>query len=354
MYKNALFKFYLSASNTVNIYSSYTKKTMAPKKQLTGKILCERRELDLRITLKSGQSFRWTEIENEKKYRGVFAGEVWTLHQDDQFIYFTAHSSKLKNIATCKNELIKYFNLQLSLKENLENWSNCDSNFKKFTNIVNGVRILNQDVVENTFSFICSANNNISRITSMVEKMCRHFGEKICLVDDQWYYDFPNIESLAVDKVRDILTTEGFGYRAPYIHNTAKKLIELGGRKWLESLHKDQGSEYEKAKQAIQILPGVGPKVSDCICLMSLGHLEAIPVDTHIYQVARETYLPDLKKVSSVTPAIYQLVNNHLRTTWGPLAGWAQTVVFCTRINGNARRKKGSSAEEKPKKKIKK
>ncbi|XP_008546979.2 N-glycosylase/DNA lyase [Microplitis demolitor] len=333
-----LFKKIFLYDYNLNKYFSMAK--VINKTKITGKIVCDKRELDLGITLKGGQSFRWTAIENGKKYRGVFAGEVWTLHQDDRHIYYKTHGSKLKNSLDCENELTKYFNLHVSLKENLENWSSNDENFEKFSNIVDGVRILNQDVVENTFSFICSANNNIVRITGMVEKMCRHFGKKICQLNKEWYHDFPTIESLAQDNVQSLLSTEGFGYRAPYIHNTAKKLVELGGRKWLESLHKQHGAEYETARQAIQVLPGVGPKVADCICLMSLGHLESIPVDTHIYQVARETYLPNLKQVSSVTPAIYHDVSRHLRTTWGPLAGWAQAVVFCTRIKDNSRKKK--------------
>lgn len=73
---------------------------------------------------------------------------------------------------------------------------------------------------------------------------------------------------------------------------------------------------------------------------MSLGHAEAIPVDTHIYQVARETYLPDIKSVKSVTPAIYNIVNRHLRTIWGTNAGWAQAIVFCTRIKNSSDKQK--------------
>ena len=45
-----------------------------------------------------------------------------------------------------------------------------------------GIRQLRQDPVEALFTFICSSNNNISRISSMVERMCQKFGEPIAEV----------------------------------------------------------------------------------------------------------------------------------------------------------------------------
>ena len=37
-------------------------------------------------------------------------------------------------------------------------------------------------------------------------------------------------------------------------------------------------------------LRGVGPKVADCVCLFSLDHTEAVPVDTHIWQMAQQLW----------------------------------------------------------------
>lgn len=71
-------------------------------------------------------------------------------------------------------------------------------------------------------------------------------------------------------------------------------------------------------------------KVADCICLMSLNHLQAIPVDTHVYQIAAANYIPQLKKVKSITPRIYGEIGDKFREVYGPLAGWAQTVYLLT------------------------
>ncbi|XP_011297284.1 N-glycosylase/DNA lyase [Fopius arisanus] len=304
-------------------------------KIFSGTVPCDVSELDLGITLKGGQSFRWKEIP-ENKYRGVFASSIWTLHQDSSQIFFTVHTSSLKSSKACKEQLEKYFRLDLSLRDNLIVWCSSDPKFSRFSSQVRGVRILDQNPTENLFSFICSANNHITRITKMIERMCENYGRKIGEVDGENYFDFPKIEDLSQEEVPQVLAKEGFGYRAKYIGNSAKKLMELGGIEFLESLHRYSGISYDDARKKLMVLPGVGPKVADCICLMSLGHLEAIPVDTHIYQVAKETYLPGLKKFST-SSGVYGEINRFFRDTWGSLAGWAQAIVFCSRIKSQER-----------------
>lgn len=59
---------------------------------------------------------------------------------------------------------------------------------------------------------------------------------------------------------------------------------------------------------------------------MSLGHLQAIPVDTHVYQIAARLYMPKLGKQKTVTEKLYNEIGDHFRQLYGPLAGWAQTV----------------------------
>ncbi|XP_012254909.2 N-glycosylase/DNA lyase [Athalia rosae] len=302
-------------------------------------------ELGLSITLNGGQSFRWSSLNNGESFRGVFAGRVWTLEQSKTHLSYIVHGP-LADDSENKKLLSQYFRKEVSLKANIKIWSTADPHFEKACRHVKGVRILNQDVVENLFSFICSSNNNIIRISSMVDKLCRFFGEKLCVVDGIDYYEFPTVKSLARDDVLTILKEAGFGYRAGYIANAAKKLVELGGEIWLKQLHKNCNQSYSSAREKLITLPGIGPKVADCICLMSLGHLEAIPVDTHIFQVARALYLPHLETQKTVTPKIHNEVSTFLRELWGPFAGWAQTVVFCAKLNNNdlvSRTKKRSS-----------
>ncbi|XP_011870586.1 PREDICTED: N-glycosylase/DNA lyase [Vollenhovia emeryi] len=311
-----------------------------------GSIPCLRTELNLALTLHGGQSFRWTLCESE--YRGIFNGCIWTLSQTKTHLLYTVQG-QLKDSVNYDNVLSEYLRLSVPLEKHYKEWAEADTHFQKYMDESNAVRILKQDVVENLFSFICSSNNNISRISNMVENMCSLFGRKICSIKDKDFYDFPTIEVLKERSVESILRREKFGYRAAYIVNAAERLSALGGKDWLLNLQRESVS-YHAAREQLMTLPGIGPKVADCICLMSLGHLDAIPVDTHIFQIAQANYLPHLKKQKTVTPKIHTEVSEYLRELWGPLAGWAQAIVFSTKINdkskSNGKQKRTNNDDE--------
>lgn len=159
----------------------------------------------------------------------------------------------------------------------------------------------------------------------MVEKLAQFYGTKICDYNGTTYYSFPNVENLASDQVEQTLRENGFGYRSKYISHSAKYITDHGGDQWVTQL---KLMKYEEAKKELINLMGIGAKVADCICLMSLGHLQAIPVDTHIYQIAARWYMPKLAKQKTVTEKIYNEIGDHFRKLYGPLAGWAHTVCL--------------------------
>ena len=63
---------------------------------------------------------------------------------------------------------------------------------------------------------------------------------------------------------------------------------------------------------------------------MSLDQPGAIPVDTHMFQIASKKYLPHLKNYKSVTDKVYMEIANHFRELYGPYAGWAHSVSLAT------------------------
>lgn len=244
-------------------------------------------------------------------------------------------------------DLLKsYFRLEFDLALYYEKWSESHQHFAaNVSDKYQNIRQLNIDPVENLFSFICSQNNHISRISSLVNKLCTNYGEKICDVDGQEFFAFPVLTQLAKDDVEANLRVLGFGYRSKYIQKSAEEILAKGGLKWFQQLSE---MSYEDAHKELVTLSGIGPKVADCICLMSLNHLSAVPVDTHIIQIAKH-YLPEVANIKSMTPTLYRKIGNEFRRVYGEYSGWAQTVLFCAELSGF----KAKSEEVKNKKKKK-
>lgn len=328
-------------------------------------------ELDLERTLLGGQSFRWTkslfesntadqsDVKPKFGFKGVVQGRVLQIWRtSDTSIAFHVicdqhppASQSAGRVESTKALLEDYFQLKYKLRDLYKQWSANDAHLSRCCDSYKGFRILRQDPVENVFSFICATNNNIKRISQMVDKMCKRFGN--ILIDNttadndadkgsqQSIYDchhaFPTVERLAEPDVFDCLRNElGFGYRAKFIHETAKKLLELSqeqsksAREYLLSLR--QLSKPDTCKQLMQ-LPGIGRKVADCICLMSMDHLNSIPVDCHIHEIVCKYYMPNLRtERKTLTEAVHDLIAAHFSALHGPLAGWSTSVLFISEL----------------------
>lgn len=242
--------------------------------------------------------------------------------------------------------LKNYFNLHHDLAELYRQWADADPNFRKRAPKFTGVRMLNQDAWEALVGFICSSNNNISRISQMVHKLCLHYGPYIGTVGEEVFHDFPTPAALTAPGVEAHLRELGFGYRARYIAQTAQNISNVRPEGWLLSLRnpasiawgtaapvKDAAHEeaptYKRAHEQLLELTGVGPKVADCVCLMGLGWGEAVPVDTHVWQIAMRDYkFGGKSKNKTLTKALYDAVGDHFRELWGSQAGWAHSVLF--------------------------
>lgn len=107
----------------------------------------------------------------------------------------------------------------------------------------------------------------------MVQNLCTHFSPPLplSLAPDIAisYHPFPSPQALKDPSVENTLRELGFGYRAKYIQKTAAMLCDEhdNPEAWLPTLRK---MEAEKAKEELLRLHGVGPKVADCVLLMSL------------------------------------------------------------------------------------
>lgn len=331
---------------------------------------CAKSELRLDLTLACGQSFRWRETA-EGHWTGVMGGRVWTLTQTDDTLWYHVYKNQDKQkegsdrkrrsgvslreentaekrfkgapekdeeeplaVSLVQNreldeEMLRdYFQLDVRMDNLYKEWGAADCHFKRIASIFTGVRMLRQDPTECLFSFICTSNNHISRIQGMVKRLCQALGSPLCQLDQTSYHDFPSLSSLADSSVEAHLRDLGFGYRARFVHQSAKQILGNHGSQWLEGL---RSIPYLEARDALRTLPGVGTKVADCVCLMSLDKPEAVPVDTHMWQIAKRDYKYTANNgQKSITEKLYRDIGDFFRKLWGPYAGWAQSVLFCS------------------------
>ena len=280
------------------------------------------KELDISLTLDSGQCFTWRKTK-PFEYTNCIETALVTLCQARDRVEYTIISNP--NQIDVEDALHRYFHAQYSLQDMYKEWS-VDPGFCAKAKRFDGLRLLNQCPVENTFSFICSANNNISRITKMVLHLSSRYGTKAGTVHGVEIFNFPTIEQLSAATEKD-LRESGFGYRARYIFQTAVFLNQHDD--WFGQF---KTLDYISARKEMQTLSGVGPKVADCIALMSLGYLQSVPVDVHVLKVAIRDYKFSVKGAKgaklSMTPAIYHGVAEFFRDLFGSKAGWAQTLLF--------------------------
>ncbi|XP_074691798.1 N-glycosylase/DNA lyase [Strix aluco] len=296
---------------------------------------CPAAELRLDLVLSAGQTFRWWES-SPGAWTGVLGGRVWTLRQDRDRLWYTVygeeeeedgHAAEATKLDGAETDRIlrDYFQLDVGLAALYRAWGAADPLFRKVAHDFPGVRVLRQDPVECLLSFICTSNNHISRITAMIERLCQAFGRRLCCLDARPFHAFPSLSALAGADAEARLRALGFGYRAKFVSGSARAIAEGLGA---EGLRRLRAVPYAEARRVLCALPGVGAKVADCVCLMALDKAEAVPVDTHVWRIARQRYGVALGG-RSLTPRAHQEIGDFFRGLWGPRAGWAQAVLFC-------------------------
>jgi N-glycosylase/DNA lyase len=214
--------------------------------------------IDLDTTFNCGQCFRWHETAD-----GVYSnGEIQVRQAKNGIIL---HNVEKSDIPYWEN----YFCADEDYGVFIERFSQ-DSTLREACAFAPGIRVLRQDAFETLISFIISQNNNIKRITGIINKIC-HNGS------------FPvPCELLSMD-----LTAIGAGYRARYILDAAKKVNS--GEINLDEIAK---MPYNEAKARLLKIIGVGDKVADCVLLFGFHQTRAFPKDVWIKRAIAK-YYPD-------------------------------------------------------------
>ena len=196
---------------------------------------------------------------------------------------------------------------------------------RQMSEFCQGLRLfLANDPFECVISSICSANNSIKRWTKSVSDMKEKWGNNY-FYD---YYTFPDkeiIKDLYEDEDEESLFESkpcgnnlkscGVGYRAPYMKKASQMFtLEM-------DLSQIPEMNYEEAFETILKVPGVGPKVADCILLYGFNFKEAFPSDVWIKRIVSYLYF-DGKDIS------VSKVRDFGMEEFGEYAGYVQLYLF--------------------------
>ena len=233
-------------------------------------------DFELKDTLMCGQCFRFRE-NTDGTFSGVAYGKVITLRKTDDTLILYTNEEDFLNIWQ------SYFDLSLDYGKIKESLSLVHPTLKEAAKFAPGIRILKQEPFEALISFIISQNNNIKRISGIVERLCELCGEEI----GEGLYAFPTPEALGKLTAEDLAPIRA-GFRARYIVDAVSKVnsgeVDL---KALEAL------SFDEAKAELMKITGVGSKVADCVLLYGLHKLEGFPMDVWMKR-AMAVLFPDL------------------------------------------------------------
>ena len=314
-------------------------------------------ELRPSATLTNGQCFNWLVVEddsnticatmsspqrsawgthNANEWVGPLQNRVLSIRETPTTTMYRVLCGPTHNV---KEDLRSYFRLEIPLAPLYGEWSRQDARLAKIAMAIPGVRIVRQDPIECMFSFICSSNNNIPRITKMLSSFREKYGTfmmELPMRNDggdrctSSIFQFPTLDTLAT-ATEEELRGMGFGYRAKYMIETRDLLAECGGDDYLRKLRAT--SDPQTVQDELIKFSGIGRKVADCIALFSLDQDDAIPVDVHVQHIASRDYDSTvLGEAKSITPTIYRRVGDLFRDRFANYPGWAHSLLFVAEL----------------------
>lgn len=266
------------------------------------------RNYDLAATLDSGQAFRWEQCDDA--WEGII-GQHWVrLRSRDEGI----QAETAAPVADW-GWLIRYLQMEIDFDAVLSSFPD-DEPMRASVRACQGLRLLRQEPWECLASFILSSTKQIVQIRQIVSSLCERFGTPASVPRGHPpAFAFPTVERLAAASEAELRACK-MGFRAPNLRATARMLS--GDKLDLRDLH---GRPVSEARQELLKLPGVGPKIANCVLLFAYGFQDAFPVDVWIMRALRKLYFP---KRRPSPRRLQRFINSH----FGANAGYAQQYLF--------------------------
>jgi N-glycosylase/DNA lyase len=256
--------------------------------------------IDLDKTLLSGQVFHWN-----RRADGSWSGLI-----RDELVVVSEKNGQLVLHQGPADRVARHFALDHPLEEIYKAFPD-EPMSQSALAACRGLRILRQSRWECTAAFITSSMKQVAHIRAMSLAIRERFGDA---VEGSEINAYPAFEVLA-KATEPALRACGLGYRAENLLKTARLLAD--GRIDLEAIAKQPTARLRKT---LQMLPGVGVKVANCILLFAYERLDAVPIDTWIHRI-----LLAMRKGRDGSPAVLAA---YARRRLGPYAGYVQQYLF--------------------------
>lgn len=275
----------------------------------------------LHHTLSCGQTFRWEK--HGEWWVGVARETAFKIRQTNSTLEFKSSKED-----SASEFIWNYFRLDDDLSQVYSKVAK-DRYLNQAVKRFNGLRLVRQEPWECLISFVCATHANIPAIKQMISNLSRRFGDPIRF-EDETFYAFPTPRSLARSTASELRLCK-LGYRAENVLKTSK-LVDAGDFD-IETL---KTTPYESAKAELMKLPGIGPKVADCVLLFSLDKLEAFPIDVWMKRIILQYYprhfdlefVAKIKEKKGLSPREYQTIYEFGRKYFGEYLGYAQEYLY--------------------------
>ena len=283
-------------------------------------------DFDLEKTLDSGQVFHWQRTGNG--FVGTIGDLPVYVDQDNDILRAkveggapatprTRCATKIgsQELAPPVVDLVAhYFALDHPLAEICDSFPK-DPVMNAAGDFCRGLRIIRQLKWECLATFICSSMKQVAHIRQISLALRKRFGDQR-KIDNYLVYAFPSAQRVARASEKQLRDCK-LGYRAKNLWGTAR-LVSCGQAD-LEALSALSDDELRKQLCA---LPGVGPKIANCVMLFAYERLRAFPIDVWIERVLRQQYFSRRRKMTA------QRLREFLERYFGKHGGYAQQYLF--------------------------
>ena len=271
-------------------------------------------DFDLEKTLDSGQVFHWEKV--GCGFVGTIDDHAFYLEQRGEFLKVRDGEppSHTREPRVLPGIVERYFALDHPLAEICDSFPQ-DQVMNAARDFCHGLRIIRQAKWECLATFICSSMKQVAHIRQISLELRKRFGEQQ-RIGDQLVYTFAPPRRIAQASEKELRDCK-LGYRAKNLRSTAR--LVNSGQADLEAW--SALSDTELRKQLCS-LPGVGPKIANCVMLFAYERLRAFPIDVWIERVLRQHYFSGRKKMTA------QRLRQFSETYFGQHRGYAQQYLF--------------------------